>query len=241
VYLYLCSSVYVVFRAPVRSVGWGLAGTRFFTSTDSFTSYVPLLSIYTYDRDGSAPELTSVIECSTRISQAAWGRLDETIYTCDEQGSMTVYDAETRKVLMNKPMHRGPIFKMSFDKEKAVIVTSSKDGTAKLLDAKTLEVLKTYQTGRPVNCAVISPLKNHVLLGGGESAETVTTSKLDTQQFRARFFHSIYENEIGSYMGHFGTMTCVAISPDGKTFATGAEDAYVRLHHLDDEYLSMKD
>ena len=172
---------------------------------------------------------------------AAWGRLDETIYACDDEGAVTVYDATNGKVLLKKPLHRGAIHKFSFDKEKGMFVTASKDGASSLVDAKTLQVLKTYQTGRPVNCAVISPLKNHVLLGGGESAETVTTTKLDTQQFRARFFHSIYETEIGSYMGHFGTMTCLAISPDGKTFASGSEDAYVRLHHLDDEYLSMKD
>lgn len=204
-------------------------------------TYVPLLSIYTWSRDAEAPVQCQEIQCQTKVSQVAWGRLDQSLFTCDDQGSVTVYDPETGKVLMSKALHRGPIHKMSFDKEKGMFVTSSKDGTAKLVDTKNLEVVKTYQTGRPVNCAVLSPLKNHVLLGGGESAETVTTSKLDTQQFRARFFHSIYETEIGSYMGHFGTMTCLAISPDGKTFASGAEDAYVRLHHLDEEYLSMKD
>lgn len=172
---------------------------------------------------------------------AVWGRLDETIYACDEEGAVTIYDANTGKQIMKKSLHRGPINKISFDKEKGMFVTASKDGAALLVDAKNLQVLKSYQTGRPVNCAVISPLKHHILLGGGESAETVTTTKLDTQQFRTRFFHSIYETEIGSYMGHFGTMTCLAVSPDGKTFASGSEDAYVRLHHLDDEYLSMKD
>jgi translation initiation factor 3 subunit I len=224
-------------------VGWGVGATRFFTSTDNFMSFVPILSIYGYDPENptETPESKTQIECGSKVTQAVWGRLDQTIYTCDDQGSVTVYDTETRKVIMHKALHRGPIHKMSFDAEKGMFITSSKDGTAKLIDAKSLEVMKTYQTGRPVNCAVLSPLKNHVLLGGGESAETVTTSKLDTQQFRARFFHSIYENEIGSYMGHFGTMTSIAISPDGKTFASGAEDAYVRLHHLDEEYLSMKD
>lgn len=227
-------------RAPVKSVGFGVGANRFFTTTDSFMSFVPLLSLYGWDRDGE-PELKTSLECATRVSQAAWGRMDENIFTCDDQGTVTVYDTETQKVVKSKALHRGPIHKMSFDKERGMFLTSSKDGTAQLIDAKSLEVLKVYHTGRPVNCAVLSPIKRHVLLGGGESAEVVTTSRLDTQQFRARFFHQVYENEIGSYMGHFGTMTCLAMAPDGKSFASGAEDAYVRLHHLDDEYLTMKD
>jgi len=30
--------------------------------------------------------------------------------------------------------------------------------------------MKTYQTDRPVNSAAISPLKEHVVLGGGQEA-----------------------------------------------------------------------
>ena len=31
------------------------------------------------------------------------------------------------------------------------------------------------------------------------------------------------------------------ISPTGRSYASGAEDGYVRLHHFDKEYLDMKD
>jgi len=60
-----------------------------------------------------------------------------------------------------------------------------------LFDAKTLKVIKTYETGRPVNCAVISPIKEHIILAGGESSEVVTTSKMDSAQFKIRFFHQV--------------------------------------------------
>jgi translation initiation factor 3 subunit I len=39
-----------------------------------------------------------------------------------------------------------------------------------LFDIETLEHLKTYTTERPVNSAAISPLKDHVILGGGQEA-----------------------------------------------------------------------
>lgn len=33
----------------------------------------------------------------------------------------------------------------------------------------------------------------------------------------------------------------VDINPDGRSYASGAEDGYVRLHMFDKEYLEMKD
>jgi translation initiation factor 3 subunit I len=39
-----------------------------------------------------------------------------------------------------------------------------------LFDIETLEHLKTYTTERPVNSAAISPIKDHVILGGGQEA-----------------------------------------------------------------------
>jgi translation initiation factor 3 subunit I len=33
-----------------------------------------------------------------------------------------------------------------------------------------LELIKTYKTERPINSAAISPIKDHVVLGGGQEA-----------------------------------------------------------------------
>ena len=33
----------------------------------------------------------------------------------------------------------------------------------------------------------------------------------------------------------------MAINPNGRNYASGAEDGYVRLHHFDKSYLDMKD
>jgi translation initiation factor 3 subunit I len=37
--------------------------------------------------------------------------------------------------------------------------------------------LKTYKTDRPVNSAAISPIKDHVVLGGGQEAIEVTFNR----------------------------------------------------------------
>eukprot|EP00624_Nannochloropsis_granulata_P000275 evm.model.NODE_11003_length_7677_cov_20.626026.1 len=98
-----------------------------------------------------------------------------------------------------------------------------------------------YQTDRPVNGAVISPIKDHVLLGGGQDAQSVTTTRGQMGKFETRFFHLIYEEEFGRVKGHFGPITAVDISPDGLAFVSGSFDGYVRLHFFDDDYLFMKD
>jgi len=87
-----------------------------------------------------------------------------------------------------------------------------------------------------VNGVSISPARDHVILGGGQSAESVTTTRLDSSQFKVRFFHTIYETELGSVPGHFGPVNVLAFSPDGHSFASGGEDGFVRLHHFDDSY-----
>jgi hypothetical protein len=47
-------------------------------------------------------------------------------------------------------------------------ITASDDGTAKLIDTKSLEVMKTYEAGKAVNAAALSPILPHVILGGGQ-------------------------------------------------------------------------
>jgi len=49
----------------------------------------------------------------------------------------------------------------------------------------------------------------------------------------------IFEEELGSVPGHFGPVNVLSYSPDGKGFASGGEDGFVRLHHFDKEYFMV--
>ncbi len=51
---------------------------------------------------------------------------------------------------------------MQFDKYQLTFITASRDGTARLFDTKSLQNLKTYDAGRPVNAASMSSIKDHV-------------------------------------------------------------------------------
>ena len=99
-----------------------------------------------------------------------------------------------------------------------------------------MTVLKTYEANTPLNACAISPLKEHVIVGGGQQASDVTMTATGAGKFETRFYHMVFEEEIGLVKGHFGPINTLAFHPHGRSFASGAEDGYIRLHHLDDDY-----
>lgn len=97
-------------------------------------------------------------------------------------------------------------------------------------------MLKTYPADTPLNSAVITPKKDYVILGGGQAAMDVTRTSARQGKFEARFYHKIFEDEVGRVRGHFGPLNTVAADPTGKSYASGGEDGYVRVHHFDKGY-----
>lgn len=81
---------------------------------------------------------------------------------------------------------------------------------------------------------------HQVVLGGGQDAMDVTTTSTRVGKFDARFFHLVFEEEFGRVKGHFGPINSLAFHPDGKTYASGGEDGYVRLHQFDPSYFDFK-
>jgi len=137
--------------------------------------------------------------------------------------------------------HQKKVNRISTNKNRTLLLTSSADFTSKLFTLPSLQLLKTYVTDRPVNDAQISPDKEHILLGGGQEAMSVTTTSGRVGKFETRFFHLVYQEEFGIVKGHFGPINALACNPDGKSYASGAEDGYIRLHFYDQDYINMKD
>jgi len=224
-------------KAPVRSVSYALGDQIFTSVTDHVLGYMPTVCIWDVNqRGGPSMEITGRNE--TRILQAVWGPLNRTIITANEDGRIVIYDTRTGQQLKSIDDHTKGVMHIAMNKQRTMFVTASKDGTSRLYDSSTYQHLKTYFTGRPINACSISPIRDEVILGGGQSADTVTTSRVDKAQFNVRFYHLIFEDEIGSVQGHFGPVNALSFSPDGEGFASGGEDGYVRLHHFDKSYFA---
>jgi len=232
-------------RAPVRSVAFAYGDRRFLTVTDPFTKLPANILIYKLDPDNphkqsSAPlrEIVAVTP-NAKITQAVWGPLNKTIFSASEDNCVYVHDVETGECVHRIADHSSTVSSITFSPDGVFFLTTSDDRTAKLYDSRSYKNLKTYETSKPVNSGSISPIMDHVLLGGGEKAGGVTQTATKSGQFQARFFHMIFEEELATIKGHFGPINTITFSPDGKSFTSGSEDGYLRVHHLDEtDYLT---
>lgn len=174
-------------------------------------------------------------------SAVIWGPLDNTFITGNEKGVIKSWDIrKPGEIKHTSEHHTSAITDLQCYTDCTMFISSSKDCTAKLFDIENLEQIKTYQSDRPVNSASISPLRDHIVLGGGQEAMEVTTTAQQSGKFEAQFYHMIYEEEFARVKGHFGPINTIAFHPDGRGYASGSEDGYVRVHRFDQKYFEYE-
>lgn len=188
-------------------------------------------------------------ECNRmKVHAIAWLPLNCGILVAYDSALLRLYHPETGAVVGSWRDHAKYVTSITFNASKTMMLTTAKDKTAKLWEVRpdvdeprntVLRVKKTYKSDVPLNAGAISPWKRHVFVGGGEEARDAAKSGQSMVKFSMRIFHTVFGGEIGRVKGHFGTMNALAISPDGRCYASGAEDGYVRLHHLDDSYTAL--
>lgn len=171
-----------------------------------------------------APSLTITFDDS-KATVAGWSYLAEYIIACHEDGSISQWDGSTGEFLHREEgVHAGPITDMQWSPDRTYFVTASKDKTAKLIDTRSLEVMKTYVADTPLNSAAITPVKPYIIVGGGQAAMDVTTTAARQGKFEARIYHKVFQDEIGRVRGHFGPLNTVAVHPKGEGYCSGGED-----------------
>jgi translation initiation factor 3 subunit I len=240
--LSLSLSLCLILCRAVRSVVWGDGSKIFATASDPFTSREHgLISIFDFPDDLAnaptadeaplhSPRLEIPVDDLNKATCLAWSNLNRHIIAGFDSGMIIKYDAETGKELFRtSAIHEDRVNRLNFNADKTLFITASKDTTSKLVDPETMEVIKIFRTDRPVNGAVINPIKPHVLVGGGQDAMSVTVTAANQGKFETRFFHSIYEEEFGRVKGHFGPINAIAIHPQGTSFASGSEDGYATV------------
>jgi translation initiation factor 3 subunit I len=230
-------------KSAVRCVGFAEGDGMFLSVGDKAMKQDAAVFFYRLDKEDpqkqdNANPIGVLKGHSEKICRAAWGNLNETIASASDDGTVRLWDLETQQEICRNDDHTQGLNNLKFSEDRTMMITSSKDRTSRLLDARTLECLKVYTTKQPVNDAVISPLKPHVIVGGGQEARTVARTG---GKFDAHFHHLFQEEWLGDIKGHFGPINALAVAFDGKTYASGSEDGNIRIHHLDDDYLAWRD
>uniref|UniRef100_A0A1I7YEN5 Eukaryotic translation initiation factor 3 subunit I n=1 Tax=Steinernema glaseri TaxID=37863 RepID=A0A1I7YEN5_9BILA len=225
-----------------RSISLSYSGNIIGFTTNKMTKNMAALRIVDM-REAQQSGGENPAMCKHLIDQCnscCFSHLDDTIVIGSEKGELQMYDLRTFEEPTNfNQAHTYQITDIQMNKDQSLILTSSKDKTAQLLNAKTLDKLKLYKSERPVNSAAISPLRDHIVLGGGEEAMTVTQTSVSAGHFEAKIYHMVFEEEFARFKGHFGPINSIAFHPSGKSVATGGEDGYVRIQEFDDDYLDF--
>lgn len=225
------------FPTAIKRVEFTEDGRRLLGVTEKRMGYLGTIVALDITPDVSAEQsdeksLTITLE-ESKATVAGWSYLGDYIIAGHEDGSVSQFDGRTGEKLYSTPVHTEPITDLQWSPDRTYFITASKDKTAKLIDTRTLEVLKTYVSDTPLNSASITPVKPFVILGGGQAAMDVTTTAARQGKFEARVYHKIFEDEVGRVRGHFGPLNTIAVHPQGLGYASGGEDGYVRIHHWD--------
>ncbi len=193
----------------------------------------------------------------SKATVCAFTLVPNIIITGHESGKVALFNVKTGEEIENNERAHGDVVNdLQLSKDRTYCITSSKDKSARIHDTKTLMVIKTYTTETPLNSAALAPNKPYVLLGGGQDAMNVTTTSLRQGKFETRFWHKVFEEEVGRVKGHFGPINTyvlllvilfvnlnavsIAIHPAGTGYASGGEDGFVRMHHFDDSYFKAE-
>lgn len=236
---------------PVKFVQWSPCGNYLLAILDNLMKHVGSIAIFKVQRDENTKEIIDFIEEPIHSIEthegldaaavAGWTTEGKYIIAGHKDGKISKYDVSNNfQFVESIELHESNVSDLQFSPDRTYFITSSRDSKAYIVDSNTLKVMKKYETDCPLNSACITPLKEFVILGGGQDARDVTTTSASEGKFEARIYHKIFEEEIGRVQGHFGPLNCVAVSPQGTSYISGGEDGLVRLHHFEKNYFDFK-
>ncbi|CAD6190819.1 unnamed protein product [Caenorhabditis auriculariae] len=230
---------------PAKSCNFSYSGNLISYTTLKMTKNLSTLQVRDIRDPAQMSEANEPAFCAqfdVSANTSIFSNLDEEVTIGFESGLMLQYDLRNSSTHKNanENTHRYSIQDLQLAPNMLFIVSASRDKTAALLDVNNLNRLKQYKSERPVNSACASPNRDHICLGGGEDAMTVTQTSVSAGHFEAKIYHMVFEEEFARFKGHFGPINSMAWHPAGDIIATGGEDGYVRVQEFDNDYSEFK-
>ncbi|SHO77298.1 Similar to S.cerevisiae protein TIF34 (eIF3i subunit of the eukaryotic translation initiation factor 3 (eIF3)) [Malassezia sympodialis ATCC 42132] len=243
------------FPTAAKRVCFNSDGTQILVITEERMGYRGALRVFNINRDPASwtkqdsEPMRTITFSGSKATVAAFDALDKHIFTGHENGKVAVYshDAEEGETGIDAELeihhvkaHSENVTDLQFGADATYFVTSSKDKSSNIIDAFTLDIIKTYSTDTPLNSAISLPTRPYVVVGGGQEAMSVTTTSARQGKFESRFWHKIFAEECARLPGHFGPINTLAVHPTGNAYASGGEDGYVRINWFDDSFFTSK-
>ena len=131
-----------------------------------------------------------------------------------------------RRALLSPPVkltlqgHYGAVYSIAYDHAGTRLVTASADGTARIWDAETGQVLLVLSGhSGAVNSAVFSPDGKLVATGGADTT--------------VRLWDAASGQMLQNMTGHSGAVNSVAFSPDGQKIISASDDKTARIWNVE--------
>ena len=160
------------------------------------------------------------------IKKAIFNKDNSLIYACDTKGYVIILDVNNDLTCIRKTCIH-PNYKclnIRFDKSNfKTLITSSNDNSSKLLDPRNLNIIKNYVNKYPIHDSIV--FNEYVIHTGGTEVSNVTTS--DNSRFDITFYSKRFQDKLGAYCTHFGTVISLDISANNKYLCSGSSDGIV--------------
>jgi len=234
--------------APVRDVRFALGDKMFLTVLDNIMGNVPTIFVWDLELNNlsnhpDCPRVT-MLGHSSKVTRALWGPINRSIFSGSDDATLRVWNPETgEQKHVVEGVHTKRITDVQFSYDMTLLVTSCADHWVRLFEASTLTLLKAFNTERNINAAAVSPLSScpYLIAAGGQDAMSVTTTAAKQGNFHCSFYDHVFDDELGFVQGHFGPVNTLAFAPHGRSFTTGGEEGYVRIHHFPPDYFDAFD
>ena len=241
----------------VSSVRFSKCGKHILSASEDGTVKLWSISeescIRTFDKHSGHP-----------VNSAEFSQDENTILSSSDDKTIKAWNADTGKVLYTLAGHENIVSHAEYSPDYNMIISSSWDNTVKIWDANTGRLIRTHQGhslavssakfshdgsfiisgswDNTINLWSPTPnIEKRILNDGNELASiNCLAFCIDSKHFLASSDNDIKlwdiesGNALRTFSGHTDKVRHIAISPDGKRFASGSEDGTIRLWNMND-------
>jgi translation initiation factor 3 subunit I len=234
-------------RNPIRHCSWAIGDQMFAVVENPSKAQTSRVVIWAWDPQELATleEADAVRTLDLSLSnlpancpfqKAVFCSLNDHILAIHPSGYVSKWTVGDEECVATAQLGDDLLTDIVLTHDRGMALITSKDHKAYLINVESLEIIKTYESDRPLNTGAISPILNHTVLAGGQDKHAVTLTGTSEGQFEIQFWHTIYEEKLETVPGHYGPVNSVALTRDGKIMASGSEDGNIRIYHFDEGY-----
>lgn len=201
----------------VKSVDFDASGARLATGGQDKKLRVWALDAHASPHSSAATTVT----LPDKVRKVLWSPDRRTVLVGCEDGTIRMVDVATGSVVRERNVGAAAVCDLELSAPNGQRTLTVAAGSAvHFLDPDTLDVRRSHTLPAPVESASLHPVHGRVFVAGHDVHVYVADEERGS--------------ELSVQKGHHGLVHCVRFAPDGCTFASGADDATIRLWRTED-------